>query len=146
MPDVATRYLLCKLAREFGLRVYGLFDSNPYGVRILCIYRYGSMNKSYDYRNLITPNISWLGIKPTDLGTYGIPDDEKCRVPMTTNDRNLCQSLIDAEYLKDNAKWRRELQCMKKIGTKTEIEAFYTFGYKSLANVFIAHKLQQWKL
>lgn len=42
------------------------------------------MNMSYDSANLTTPDIKWLGILPTDLDRFNIP--EQCRLPMTEDD------------------------------------------------------------
>lgn len=37
----------------------------------------GSMNMSYDSSNLTTPDIKWLGVRPSDLDKFNIP--EQCR-------------------------------------------------------------------
>eukprot|EP00967_Tisochrysis_lutea_P096685 scaffold141758_cov21-Tisochrysis_lutea.AAC.1 len=34
----------------------------------------GSMNMSYDSSNLTTPDIKWLGVRPSDLDRFNIPD------------------------------------------------------------------------
>ena len=41
----------------------------------------GSKNMSYDSFNLTTPDIKWLGVRPTDLDKYSIP--AQCRLEMT---------------------------------------------------------------
>ena len=110
-PDVATRIFLNKVRRsrsdlgEIGRRIdapptraihigdrsqvrsalnipiLGLFDSDPYGLKILSVYMKGSKNMSYDSFNLTTPDIKWLGVRPTDLDKYSIP--AQCRLEMT---------------------------------------------------------------
>ena len=42
------------------------------------------MNMSYDSTNLTTPDIKWLGVRPSDLDRFNIPD--QCRLPMTEED------------------------------------------------------------
>ena len=37
----------------------------------------GSKNMSYDSVSLTTPDIKWLGVRPSDLDKYQIP--EQCR-------------------------------------------------------------------
>jgi hypothetical protein len=39
------------------------------------------MNMSYDAANLTTPDIKWLGVRPSDLDRFNIP--QQCRLPMT---------------------------------------------------------------
>ncbi|KAM5562547.1 DNA topoisomerase 6 subunit A-like [Rosa sericea] len=146
MPDVGSRYFLRMAEMTFKRPVYALFDSNPYGARILCTYRYGSDNMSYDSKSLATPGIIWLGVRTKDLETYEIPQDDnpdKYRVKMTKTDYNECRCLLKAKYLVNNVEWRNELEAMLEAGTKTEIEALYVHGYKFLAEVYLPHKLQR---
>ncbi|KAH7656842.1 DNA topoisomerase VI subunit A protein [Dioscorea alata] len=83
-PDVATRLFLKKMKTELKLPVLALVDSDPYGLKILSVYMCGSKNMSYDSSNLTTPDIKWLGIRPSDLDKYRVP--EQCRLPMTDQD------------------------------------------------------------
>ena len=64
-----------------NIPILGLFDSDPYGLKILSVYMKGSKNMSYDSFNLTTPDIKWLGVRPTDLDKYSIP--AQCRLEMT---------------------------------------------------------------
>lgn len=94
-PDVATRLFLKKLKVTLKLPVFGLVDSDPYGtppppsawaaagirpahshtqptvvaagLKILSVYMSGSKNMSYDSASLTTPDIKWLGVRPSDL-------------------------------------------------------------------------------
>ena len=50
-------------------------------LQILSVYMKGSKNMSYDSFNLTTPDIKWLGVRPTDLDKYSIP--AQCRLEMT---------------------------------------------------------------
>lgn len=76
-PDVATRLFLKKLKSTLNVPVIGLVDSDPYGLKILSVYMSGSKNMSYDSASLTTPDIKWLGVRPSDLDKYNIP--EQCR-------------------------------------------------------------------
>jgi len=44
----------------------------------------GSKNMSYDSASLTTPDIKWLGLRPSDLNKFDLP--EQCRLDMTEND------------------------------------------------------------
>lgn len=52
----------------------------------------GSMNMSYDSSNLTTPDIKWLGVRPSDLDRFNIPD--QCRLPMTEEDIKTGKRLV----------------------------------------------------
>lgn len=59
------------------------------------------MNMSYDSSNLTTPDIKWLGVRPSDLDRFNIP--EQCRLPMTEEDmktgKRLVGSSVNALYV-----------------------------------------------
>jgi meiotic recombination protein SPO11 len=73
-PDVATRLFLRRLKTELQIPILGLVDSDPYGLKILSVYMSGSKNMSYDSASLTTPDIKWLGVRPSDLDKYKIPE------------------------------------------------------------------------
>ena len=52
----------------------------------------GSMNMSYDSSNLTTPDIKWLGVRPSDLDRFDIP--QQCRLPMTEEDLKTGRKLV----------------------------------------------------
>jgi hypothetical protein len=52
----------------------------------------GSMNMSYDAANLTTPDIKWLGVRPSDLDRFNIP--QQCRLPMTAEDIKTGEKLV----------------------------------------------------
>eukprot|EP00741_Cyanophora_paradoxa_P015533 tig00020902_g14994.t1 len=80
-PDVATRLFLRKLRDTLNIPILGLVDSDPYGLKILSVYMSGSKAMAYDSANLTTPDIKWLGVRPSDLERYSVP--KQCRIAMT---------------------------------------------------------------
>jgi meiotic recombination protein SPO11 len=102
-PDVATRLFLKKLKAQLKIPVLGLVDSDPYGLKILSVYMSGSKNMSYDSASLTTPDIKWLGVRPSDLKKYKIP--EQCRLEMTANDIKTGQELLQEDFIKANPAW-----------------------------------------
>ena len=87
-PDVATRMFLARITTELNIPVLGLVDSDPYGLKILSVYMSGSKNMSYDSASLTTPDIQWLGLRPSDLNKYDLPD--QCRLDMTGKHMFIC--------------------------------------------------------
>ena len=59
-------------------------DSNPYGLTILSVFGCGLKNMSYEIVNLTTSHIKWLGIRPSHMDNYNIPD--QCRLLVTEQD------------------------------------------------------------
>ena len=47
---------------------------------------------AYDSLNLTTPNIHWLGVRPSDMDKYGIPD--QCRLAMTESDCKVGRTMM----------------------------------------------------
>lgn len=60
----------------------------------LTVWFAGSMNMSYDSSNLTTPDIKWLGVRPSDLDRFNIP--EQCRLPMTDEDIKTGKKLVSS--------------------------------------------------
>lgn len=60
-PDVNTRMLLKKISKETQLPIYILVDADPYGVEIMCTYKYGSLMKIKNAEHLAVPSIEWIG-------------------------------------------------------------------------------------
>lgn len=140
-PDVATRLFLRKMKMELKLPVLALVDSDPYGLKILSVYGCGSKNMSYDSANLTTPDIKWLGIRPSDLDKYKIP--EQCRLPMTEQDIKTGKDMLEEDFVKKNPGWVEELNLMVKTKQKAEIQALSSFGFQYLSEVYLPLKLQQ---
>eukprot|EP00977_Amphora_coffeiformis_P004578 scaffold987_cov183-Amphora_coffeaeformis.AAC.6 len=109
-PDVATRMFLARLKAELKIPVLGLVDSDPYGLKILSVYMSGSKNMSYDSASLTTPDIKWLGLRPSDLNRYDLPD--QCRLDMTENDIKTGKEMLKEDFIMKNPEWMKELEIM----------------------------------
>ncbi|XP_024383596.1 DNA topoisomerase 6 subunit A [Physcomitrium patens] len=140
-PDVATRLFLKKMKTDLKLPVLGLVDSDPYGLKILSVYMSGSKNMSYDSSNLTTPDIKWLGVRPSDLNKYKIP--EQCRLPMSDQDIKTGKDMLEEDFIKKDKNWVKELELMVKTKEKAEIQALSSFGFQYLSEVYLPLKLQQ---
>jgi meiotic recombination protein SPO11 len=139
-PDVATRLFLKRLRMELNIPILGLVDSDPYGLKILSVYMSGSKNMSYDSANLTTPDVKWLGVWPSDLDRYNIP--EQCRLPLTDHDIKTGKELLEEEFIKKNPDWYRELELMVKRKEKAEIQALSSFGFQYLTEKYLPEKLR----
>jgi len=140
-PDVATRLFLKKLKSTLKIPVLALVDSDPYGLKILSVYMKGSMNMSYDSSNLTTPDIKWLGVRPSDLDRFNIP--QQCRLPMTEEDIRTGKKLLEEDFVKANPDWVKELEIMVQTKVKAEIQALSSFGFQYLSHQYLPLKLQE---
>ena len=140
-PDVATRMFLRRLKYELKIPVLGLFDSDPYGLKILSVYMSGSKNMSYDSAHLTTPDIKWLGIRPSDLNRYNLP--EQCRLDMTDADISTGKSMIEEDFIKANPEWVKEMELMLKTKKKAEIQALSSFGFQYISEDYLPRKLRE---
>ena len=140
-PDVATRLFLNKVRTSLNIPILGLFDADPYGLKILSVYMKGSKNMSYDAINLTTPDIKWLGVRPSDLERYNIP--QQCRLEMSEHDVKTGKELLQEDFVKANPEWHKELEMMVKSKVKAEIQALSSFGFQYLTNVFLPRKLKE---
>lgn len=105
------------------------------------VYMKGSMNMSYDSSNLTTPDIKWLGVRPSDLDRFNIP--QQCRLPMTDDDVKTGKRLMEEDFIKANPEWVKELEIMTSTKVKAEIQALSSFGFQYLSQVYLPLKLQQ---
>merc|ERR1719231_208614 len=105
-PDVATRLFLRKITDYLKIPILALVDSDPYGLKILSFYSSGSKNMSYDSNHLTTSDIKWLGVRPSDLDRYRIP--QQCRLPLTLADRKAGEDLLKEAFIQKNLAWVSE--------------------------------------
>lgn len=139
-PDVATRMFLKRITTELKLPVLAFVDADPYGLKILSVYMSGSKAMSYDSASLTTPDIKWLGLRPSDLDAYDLPD--QCRLPMTPKDIDMGKLLLKEDFVTKNPKWVNELNTMLASKQKAEIQALSAFGFQFVTQVYLPNKLK----
>jgi meiotic recombination protein SPO11 len=140
-PDVASRMFLSRITSELKIPVLGLVDSDPYGLKILSVYMSGSKNMSYDSASLTTPDIKWLGLRPSDLNKFDLP--EQCRLDMTENDIKTGKELLKEDFIQKNPEWMKELELMVKSKKKAEIQALSSFGFQFITEEYLPRKIKE---
>jgi len=96
---------------------------------------------SDDSSNLTTPDIKWLGVRPSDLDRFRIP--QQCRLAMTDEDVKTGRKLLEEDFVKANPDWVTELETMVKTKEKAEIQALSSFGFQYLTQAYLPLKLQE---
>mmetsp|Transcript_49079 Transcript_49079/g.115332 ORF Transcript_49079/g.115332 Transcript_49079/m.115332 type:complete len:107 (+) Transcript_49079:158-478(+) len=104
--------MFLKRVREtLRIPVLGLFDSDAHGLKILSVYMQGSEAMAHDASSLATPDIKWLGVRPSDLNKYKIP--AQCRLDLTDNDLKFAKQLLEKPYIQHRPKWR-DVKCTRR--------------------------------
>ena len=96
---------------------------------------------AFDSANLTTPDIKWLGVRPSDLDKFNIP--EQCRLEMSAKDIETGQHMLKEELIQQNPEWVKEVEIMLQTKTKAEIQALSSYGFQYLSEVYLPLKLQQ---
>ncbi|XP_076547715.1 meiotic W68 [Osmia lignaria lignaria] len=132
-PDVATRMLVKLLAEKLGLPVYVVVDADPFGVDIMCVYRFGSATLSKENESLVCSSVRWLGILPSELHCLGVNT-----LPLTEFDRSKLAAIETRPYMTDS--FLKELEIMRK--GKAEIESVSSFSRKFLTSTYLPCKIK----
>ncbi|XP_053429631.1 meiotic recombination protein SPO11 [Nycticebus coucang] len=140
VPDLNTRLLIKKLWDTFRTPVFTLVDADPYGIEIMCIYKYGSMSMSFEAHNLTVPAIRWLGLLPSDLKRLNIPKDSL--IPLTKRDQMKLDSILKRPYVTCQPFWRKEMEIMADSKMKAEIQALTFLSSDYLSRVYLPNKLR----
>lgn len=138
-PDVPTRRFLRLLIEKLHLPVYCLVDSDPYGIDILTTYRFGSMQMAYDAKVLHVPEIRWLGVFPSEIEKYCLP--QHCLLPLTDEDKTKIKAMIPRCYLQQSPEWRFEMELLLQRGFKCEIEALSVQSLSFLSEEYLPSKI-----
>lgn len=139
-PDANTRQIVRKLWDTLQIPVMGLVDADPYGVEILCTYRYGSLSMAYDCNHLAVPQMQWLGVHPTDMERLHLPED--ATMVMTKCDIDKAMSLLDRPYFFCNKEWSKQIKILLSHQKKMEIEGLHKISGQFLSNVYLPSKIR----
>ncbi|XP_057418839.1 DNA topoisomerase 6 subunit A3-like [Lotus japonicus] len=120
-PGVATRYFIKKIKTELNIPVLCIMDADAYGIKMMCVHKFGSKELSYDSENLVISYARWLGVRPSDVELFQI------------------QAHYLLALMKFDIKVVRKLLKAKK---KFEIQALSEFHIQFLSQVYLPYQLQ----
>ena len=95
-------------------------DSDPYGIDIMAVYRFGSLSMACSGERLAVPSLLWLGMFPTDIRQLQIPHD-RLR-PLSDCDHKRLQDLAKRSYFKHNSQFLEQLDELFLLDRKAEIQ------------------------
>ena len=117
IPDLNTRQFVHKLWDDLRLPTFAVVDADPYGIEIMCVYRYGSLSMAWSAETTAVPELKWLGLHPSDL-QHLEPHHLK---PMTDIDRQKWSALTQRPYMQPDL--LDQLQFMADHQSKAEIQS-----------------------
>lgn len=102
----ATKLFLKKLYYGLKLPVLAIVvDCNPSGLHIFFDYKYGWVRKSFDSRDLATPNIKSLGVRPLDIEKYEVhPGD----IPLEGTSVSATNTFLKQQFVTKNVGDRKD--------------------------------------
>merc|ERR1719273_1992494 len=118
VPDLNTRQLVYKLSICLKIPIFALVDADPYGIEIMCVYRFGSLTTTWCAENLAVPSIHWLGLHPSDF-----PDLNQSQMKgFSRYDQMKCKAILDRPYIDYWPKIKEQLELISTFQQKAEIE------------------------
>lgn len=140
VPDVNSRLMVRKLWDTLHIPIFALVDADPYGIEIMCVYKYGSRAMSFEAHSLTVPSVMWLGLLPSDLQRLQIPED--ALIPLSKNDESKLSSLLKRPYLKSQPDWQKEIELMQQTKVKAEIQSLAAIAPDFLTSIYLPNKLR----
>uniref|UniRef100_A0A4W3JXR5 DNA topoisomerase (ATP-hydrolyzing) n=1 Tax=Callorhinchus milii TaxID=7868 RepID=A0A4W3JXR5_CALMI len=140
VPDLNTRLMVRKLWDTLHIPVFALVDADPYGIEIMCIYKYGSMSMSFEAHNLTVPIIRWLGLLPSDIQRLNVP--KEVLIPLNKRDISKLTILQKRPFIDWQPQWKNEMEIMEKCKMKAEIQALASISSDYLTRVYLPNKIK----
>uniref|UniRef100_A0A672RIS6 DNA topoisomerase (ATP-hydrolyzing) n=1 Tax=Sinocyclocheilus grahami TaxID=75366 RepID=A0A672RIS6_SINGR len=140
VPDVNSRLMVRKLWDTLHVPVFALVDADPYGIEIMCIYKYGSRAMAFEAHSLTVPSVLWLGLLPSDIQRYRVP--EETLIPFSQADESKLNSLKSRDYISCQPAWEREIETMQRLKQKAEIQSLASIAPHFLTRVYLPNKLR----
>lgn len=137
-PDVISRAFLNFLAKNLKIPILALTDADPHGIEILCSYKFGCQTTAYEEPYLAVPQMRWLGLLPSDVIQLSL---ESNTVPLSPMDLRKIDSLIKRPYMKRRQYWISQLEQMRELGRKAELESLDSNG-EFLVKTYLPNKLR----
>ena len=106
-----------RLYRDFRLPTFVLVDADPYGIEIMCVYRYGSLSMAYSAEATAVPDMKWMGLLPSDLDD-GLDGEVR---PFSASDAAKCRALMKRPYM--TGALHHQVETLARRGLKAELQS-----------------------
>ncbi|MGB0651978.1 MAG: DNA topoisomerase IV subunit A [Thermoplasmatota archaeon] len=134
-PARSTRRLLKRLNEEAGLPVVVFTDGDPWSYRIFASVAYGAIKTAHISEYLATPTAQYLGVTPSDIVNYELPNDK-----LTDKDVAALKSELQDPRFEDDF-WKGEIEFQLQLGKKSEQQALAKYGLDFVTDTYLPEKL-----
>lgn len=137
-PDYATSKIIRNLSVCLpDIPIYGIVDSDPYGLMIFVKYKFGS-KIAYQNDLMAVPRMIYLGVSIADYNTGWLP--------LTKRDITMAFSILNQSYMSmlEFKNIKDELQLQLFLGKKAEMNVFCRKDAKGITS-YIEKKIRQYK-
>ena len=134
------RRLLQRLNKEYKLPVYVLADFDPWGFYIYSVLKYGSISLANFSEKLAITNAKFLGMTAEDVKNYGL---ERQIIKFKEIDKKRIEQIKKYDWFKDNKAWQKQLDKMKKLKGKVELDALITKGISFVSEKYLPEKIKK---
>lgn len=138
-PDITSKAFLNFVWAKLKIPILALTDADPHGLEIVCNYKFGSYSSAYEGGHCTLPNIKWLGLLPSDVMKLDLPESKT--MPHSPTDLKKIESLLKRPYLRSRATWIQQIELMRDLGQKAELEALDSDG-GYLVRTYLPNKLR----
>ncbi len=136
-PARSTRRFIKRMHKFSKLPVVLFTDGDPWSYRIFASVAYGAIKTAHISEYLATPQAQYLGITPSDIVNYELPNDA-----LTDNDINALKSeLTDPRF--NSSKWKQEIKLQLKLKKKSEQQALAKYGLDFVTDTYLPEKLAE---
>ncbi len=136
-PARSTRRLIKRLNEETGLPVVVFTDGDPWSFRIFASVAYGAIKTAHISEYLATPTAQYLGITPSDIVNYDLPNDK-----LTDRDKDALKAELDDPRFQDDF-WDGEIRFQLQLGKKSEQQALAKYGLDFVTDTYLPEKLTE---
>ncbi|MEM5811250.1 MAG: DNA topoisomerase IV subunit A [Candidatus Aenigmatarchaeota archaeon] len=133
------RRLLQRLHYEHDLPIYVLTDFDPWGIYIYSVIKFGSIALAHISDRLAVPSAKFLGLTGEDIENYGL---KKHLIKFKDVDEKRLEQVRNYEWFKENKKWQKQFDLMKKFGAKAELEALASKGITFISEKYLPEKIK----
>lgn len=133
------RRLLQRFYEEYNLPIYVLVDSDPWGIYIYSVIKYGSIALAHASERLTIPGVKFVGVSCDDIVKY---DLKKHFIKFTEQDSARLKQISEYDWFKDNKEWQRQFSLMKKNNAKVEIQSLSSRGISFISDKYLPEKIK----
>ncbi|HWG90418.1 MAG TPA: DNA topoisomerase IV subunit A [Candidatus Thermoplasmatota archaeon] len=134
-PARSTRRFIKRLNEESNLPVVVFTDGDPWSFRIFASVAYGAIKTAHISEYLATPAAQYLGITPSDIVNYDLPNDKLSEQDVKALEAELTDPRFAAE------EWQGEIRLQLELGKKSEQQALAKYGLDFVTDTYLPEKL-----